>query len=90
MIGPWLAKKVGARRSACSPTASTQSSIDCGKGTTASFSKYTTAQVVFHDYSLNFAEAEPLGPGRADEGKGRADWCSRASTATRRSCWPRR
>jgi branched-chain amino acid transport system substrate-binding protein len=56
MIGPWLAKKVGATEVGVLAYGVSASSIDCGKGTTASFEKYKIAQVVFHDYSLNFAE----------------------------------
>ena len=55
-VGPWLAKKVGATKIGVLAYGVNASSIDCGKGTTASFNKYKTAQVVFHDYSLNFAE----------------------------------
>ena len=56
-IGPWLAKKIGATKIGVLAYGVNASSIDCGKGTVASFEKYKTAQVVFHDFSLNFAEA---------------------------------
>ena len=55
-VGPWIAKKIGATKIGVLAYGVNASSIDCGKGTTASFEKYPTAQVVFHDYSLNFAE----------------------------------
>jgi branched-chain amino acid transport system substrate-binding protein len=56
-IGPWLAKKIGAKKIGVLAYGVNASSIDCGKGTVASFEKYKTAQVVFHDFSLGFAEA---------------------------------
>jgi branched-chain amino acid transport system substrate-binding protein len=56
MIGPWLAKKAGVTKIGVLAYGVSASSIDCGKGTVASFEKYKTAQAVYHDFSLNFAE----------------------------------
>ena len=55
MTGPWLAKKVGATKIGVLAYGVNQSSIDCGKGTVASFGKWPTAQVVYHDFTLGFA-----------------------------------
>jgi ABC-type branched-subunit amino acid transport system substrate-binding protein len=57
-IGPWLAKKAGAAKIGVLAYGVNQASIDCGKGTVASFQKYPTAQVVFHDYTLGFAQPD--------------------------------
>ena len=56
MFGSWLAKKVGATKVGVLAYGVAQQSIDCGKGTTASFEHYTTAEVVFKDSALEFAQ----------------------------------
>ena len=58
MFGSWLAKKAGVTKVGVLAYGVNQSSIDCGKGTVASFEHYGVAQVVFHDFSLGFAEPD--------------------------------
>jgi ABC-type branched-subunit amino acid transport system substrate-binding protein len=58
MFGSWLAKKLGITKVAVLAYGVNQSSIDCGEGTVASFEHYGVAQVVFHDFSLPFAQAD--------------------------------
>ena len=57
MFASWLAKKVGATKIGVLAYGVNQSSVDCGKGTTASIEHFGVAHVVFKDYTLNFAEA---------------------------------
>ena len=51
IIGSWLAKKVGVTKVGVLAYGVNQSSIDCGKGTTARSRSTSVAKVVFHDYS---------------------------------------
>ncbi len=58
MFGSWLAKKAGVTKVAVIAYGVNASSIACGEGTVASFKHYGVAQVVFQDFSLNFAEPD--------------------------------
>jgi len=58
ITGSWLAKKAGVTKVGVLAYGVNQSSIDCGKGTVNSFDKWKVAQVVFHDFSIGFAQAD--------------------------------
>jgi branched-chain amino acid transport system substrate-binding protein len=58
ITGSWLAKKAGATKIGVLAYGVNQSSIDCGKGTLNSFAKYDAAKVVFHDFSIQFAQPD--------------------------------
>jgi branched-chain amino acid transport system substrate-binding protein len=57
--GPWLAKQLGATKVGVLAYGIAQQSKDCAEGAKLSFAKYPTAQVVFYDDSLGYAQ--PLG-----------------------------
>jgi len=58
ITGSWLAKKAGVSKVAVLAYGVNQSSIDCGQGTLNSFNKYKVANVVFHDFSIQFAQPD--------------------------------
>jgi branched-chain amino acid transport system substrate-binding protein len=58
IFGSFLAKKAHATKVAVLAYGVAQQSIDCGEGTVASFKHYGVADVVFHDFSLGFAEPD--------------------------------
>ncbi len=59
-VGPWLAKELKVTKIGLLAYGGAPQSADCAKGVKASFAKYPTAQVVFDDESIGFAQ--PLGP----------------------------
>jgi ABC-type branched-subunit amino acid transport system substrate-binding protein len=58
ITGSFLAKKAHVTKVAVLAYGVNQSSIDCGRGSVASFQKYKVAQVVFHDFTLQFAQPD--------------------------------
>jgi len=56
--GSFLAKKLGITRVGVIAYGVVAASIDCGKGTEASFTHYNVAKVVYKDFSLGFAEPD--------------------------------
>jgi branched-chain amino acid transport system substrate-binding protein len=58
VTGSWLAKKVGATKIGVLAYGVNASSISCGEGTVASFAHFGAAKVVFHDFSIGFAEPD--------------------------------
>jgi ABC-type branched-subunit amino acid transport system substrate-binding protein len=58
VTGSYLAKKAGVTKVGVLAYGVNASSIDCGKGTVNSFAKYNVAKVVFHDFTIQFAQAD--------------------------------
>jgi hypothetical protein len=57
-IGSFLAKKLGVTKVGVLAYGVVAASIDCGKGTEASFTHYNVAKVVYKDFSLGYAEPD--------------------------------
>jgi branched-chain amino acid transport system substrate-binding protein len=55
---PWLAKQAKATKVGVLAYGIQAASKNCGEGVLASFARWPTAQVVFHDFSLGFADPD--------------------------------